>query len=746
VIEAGTNFVGFKEGPIDFPPTYKFDVLKTIKRVKSRKRFSVLEKRRKGGGEEGDRDEEAKVRSGSGGMEEKGKQVQVQVQPTSILTVTPNDGNWTGKPISADAASFVSSHITDRSNRSIEVDAEEVFQEQERGREREAGDNSRHPDHGDDRDEDDGLDSDARSRRKLGLDYLPPKQQGRGRLLVPIEIVEKEKRANSMGVVGGVVKGLKRLPSKLRKGRRAKGSPSPLRAPIPNAGTVSELDLTLQTGDATGVQHATGAPPTRLLQSQSATSLPAVPLSLPPPVPAFANPIGSASSSMSQLSGSSEQKTRSLSYPHPSDSLAQQHLNQGISKKYATSLLTQEPEQTHIIPPAFSHSMSDLPVAGTTGSNRASGIAPPPQKPSMPRSNTGKDSLLAETASVNTGDGVYDSSSKQRVPSWSVATSSSFQRHHLIKLDSNRRCDRIIWKSTVEIPPDTPDTIEPLSSSGHGLGYAPGRKVSMPMRWPFGGLSRAGSLGGGSSLERGRSPPGDSVAQSVAQSREPSPEVTRYIVTPTPLPPDIVVTAAKQSPSVAPSDSPEEGKQRTPFANLIRKASFGKKPRVRKSKTLDEHSPTFASFATNLPHAPGGTNNAGNDGIEHLTGLESGVKPPLMTSRAPATVPLVPTLTGRSRRSDSDPPLPSRFLTATPTPSTAGPRRWFSGFGNFLSRDTTLQPAMTEFPIVPPKPKPKHKRGEVVCLDYGTLDDVRMRNLEGRSDHRPIFGTYSVYI
>lgn len=30
-------------------------------------------------------------------------------------------------------------------------------------------------------------------------------------------------------------------------------------------------------------------------------------------------------------------------------------------------------------------------------------------------------------------------------------------------------------------------------------------------------------------------------------------------------------------------------------------------------------------------------------------------------------------------------------------------------------------------------------------MSYRTLDDKQMRNLEGRSDHRPVIGTYAVY-
>ena len=37
-----------------------------------------------------------------------------------------------------------------------------------------------------------------------------------------------------------------------------------------------------------------------------------------------------------------------------------------------------------------------------------------------------------------------------------------------------------------------------------------------------------------------------------------------------------------------------------------------------------------------------------------------------------------------------------------------------------------------------------HTKGDIVCLDYNTLDDREMRRLEGRSDHRPVIGTYVI--
>jgi hypothetical protein len=42
--------------------------------------------------------------------------------------------------------------------------------------------------------------------------------------------------------------------------------------------------------------------------------------------------------------------------------------------------------------------------------------------------------------------------------------------------------------------------------------------------------------------------------------------------------------------------------------------------------------------------------------------------------------------------------------------------------------------------------RPTPRKGDVVCLSYDTLDDKGMRRLEGRSDHRPVIGSYAVYL
>lgn len=71
------------------------------------------------------------------------------------------------------------------------------------------------------------------------------------------------------------------------------------------------------------------------------------------------------------------------------------------------------------------------------------------------------------------------------------------------------------------------------------------------------------------------------------------------------------------------------------------------------------------------------------------------------------------------------------------------PRNW--RIFPFSSRASNSAGLVT--PVIPAEPVPRGPRkGEVVVLNYRTLDDHAMRRLEGRSDHRPVIGSYAIYI
>lgn len=74
-------------------------------------------------------------------------------------------------------------------------------------------------------------------------------------------------------------------------------------------------------------------------------------------------------------------------------------------------------------------------------------------------------------------------------------------------------------------------------------------------------------------------------------------------------------------------------------------------------------------------------------------------------------------------------------------PQSATPSLW-RFLPAFLSPTNHQGNIGPEVMYTPPLPL----KGHVICLDYNTLDDRGMRRLEGRSDHRPVIGTYAVYI
>lgn len=78
----------------------------------------------------------------------------------------------------------------------------------------------------------------------------------------------------------------------------------------------------------------------------------------------------------------------------------------------------------------------------------------------------------------------------------------------------------------------------------------------------------------------------------------------------------------------------------------------------------------------------------------------------------------------------------------------SAPRGW--RLFPFRTRDADPN-SLTSDRISPPREPSsqmvhRHRRGDVVPLNYNSLDDQAMRRLEGRSDHRPVIGSYAIYI
>ncbi|KAJ3867038.1 inositol polyphosphate phosphatase [Lentinula novae-zelandiae] len=98
------------------------------------------------------------------------------------------------------------------------------------------------------------------------------------------------------------------------------------------------------------------------------------------------------------------------------------------------------------------------------------------------------------------------------------------------------------------------------------------------------------------------------------------------------------------------------------------------------------------------------------------------------------------------RASTSAPPVPPDSSPYNaPREHVSTPSKW--RFFPFLYHNSTSS-SSTDIISTPPTDISINvpRRGDLVCLSYDTLNDRSMRRLEGRSDHRPVIGSYAVYL
>lgn len=256
------------------------------------------------------------------------------------------------------------------------------------------------------------------------------------------------------------------------------------------------------------------------------------------------------------------------------------------------------------------------------------------------------------------------------------------------------RCDRILWKSTIMPEPDEPEEEEsPAPSAPPRTRMSQFLHVFRPHR------TRRDSQFSVNSLTSPEA--SDTEGES-----------------------DLRVSPRTHAPSSPLSRQPRR---------LLNSKSTDAFPRFEKTPLdrIRSHQPPVESTPNRLRKA--------SLPIPSMDSLDTSITTP-DTSFAQLTIP---DLSSSTAISDSPPPLPPKDI---PPPTTSIWRNIFHP--PFLSRDT---PRLSHVePESPPHeeqiPLPEPRRGDVVCLGYHTLDDKGMKRLMGRSDHRPVIGSYALYI
>jgi len=262
------------------------------------------------------------------------------------------------------------------------------------------------------------------------------------------------------------------------------------------------------------------------------------------------------------------------------------------------------------------------------------------------------------------------------------------------------RCDRILWKSTIEPEPEPDDD---------------GSEVPHPKT-----RTRVGQLIANFKI-RYRKGSSSSCTSSELSNHDHAP----------PVPSRGEVSTPSDSAPDSPMPTNVGGKGPIVFSRFV--APDISAPEVVRSSFVDNVNQTLGiGFLHSFP--AGRVQSEGKHREPSRTGTTLGRPSPLSASPPPME------------------PVPTTTTTKNDQVVRSGPTRWrFLPFfrGDSGQATATADPALT--PVEPTELTTssityRPSKGDVECLGYGSLDDRAMRRLEGRSDHRPVVGSFAIYL